>query len=344
MSRSGGTERCTAFLANELCKKYKVNVIDISNNNCSCYFDLHENISISHLKAKNIVDGMRVIYRYLRKKNIDVLINVEAMLGIYSMIPCKILGIKNIIWEHGNFFQKQCKSIDKVRTLEFLLCDNYITLTQKDRENFKRNFKGKCCVDYIYNPIILPDCEVQYSCKAKKILSVGIVREIKGFDMLVDVADIVLKKHPDWTWEIYGNKEIDLEYTKLIQNKIKKLGLQNNLFLKGNTKNIESCYKSSSMIVMTSRMEGLPMTLLEAKAHKLPMVSFDIETGPSEIIEDNVNGFLIEPYNTKEMANKICKLIENGDLRQTFSDNAHIGIDKFNINNIIKKWIDVIEG
>ena len=96
-------------------------------------------------------------------------------------------------------------------------------------------------------------------------------------------------------------------------------------------------------MVMTSRHEGLPMVLLEAKAKKLPLVSFDIETGPSEIIRDNVDGFLVSPFDINAMSEKICKLIENPELRQRFSDNAYGNIDKFKKETIVAKWINLID-
>ena len=58
------------------------------------------------------------------------------------------------------------------------------------------------------------------------------------------------------------------------------------------------------MFVMTSQMEGLPMVLLEAKSWGLPLVSFDIMTGPSDIIQDGINGYLIEEGNIDEMAER----------------------------------------
>ncbi|MBQ7573017.1 MAG: glycosyltransferase family 4 protein [Clostridia bacterium] len=344
MSRNGGTERCTAILANELSKRTsdKIIVVDISNKYKSCYFEMLPAVKIVHLNIKNVPNGIIKFRQIIKQYNIDVVINVEAMLGIYSVPATIFTKIKNIVWEHGNFFQKQCNSIDIVRALEIKLCDRYVTLTEKDKQNFEKNFQGKCKIDYIYNPIEIPSKVTKYNAKSKILLSVGLVRHIKGFDMLVEVAKNVLDKHGDWIWEIYGSYDTEDEYYKSIVSKIKKYGLEKRLFLKGSTKDIKECYKKAAIMVMTSRTEGLPMTLLEAKSYRLPIVSFDMETGPSEIINDSINGYLIKPYDTKEMSDKICRLIENDELRQSFSDNAYIGIEKFDIDKIMKKWIEVV--
>ena len=345
MSRAGGTERCTAILANELSKfsnEYKIFVIDILNPDEKTFFELNNNICVCHLHGNGMLDITKKVYSFLKKNKIDVMINVEAMLGIYTMFPCKILKVKNIIWEHGNFYQKQCKTIDFVRWLEIKLCDYYITLTERDMNNFKSHFKGKCKIDYIYNPITLPKNDVQYNSDSKTIVSVGIVRHIKGLDMIPDIAKNLFEKHPDWKWEIYGNDTVDIEYTNSIKSKLKEYNLENHVIFKGNTNNINEVYKNASIMVMTSRMEGLPMTLLEAKAHKLPLIAFDIQTGPNEIISDKVNGYLIKAYSTEKMADVISEVISCDNLLYELSESASINIDKFDKGNILNKWIKII--
>ena len=82
--------------------------------------------------------------------------------------------------------------------------------------------------------------------------------------------------------------------------------------------------------------------LLEAKVNKLPIISFDIETGPNEIVENNINGFLVKKYNTEEYAKKLNKLLNDEDLRQNFSDNAYCNIEKFKEEKILKEWENLI--
>lgn len=344
MSRSGGTERCTSIIANELCKRnnYSIIIADISNKAENCFFDIDSRIMVLHLHPKNVPDGIAILRKLIKANGVDIIINVEAMLGIYSIPATVFTKVKNIIWEHGNFFQKQCRTMDLVRWAEIKFCKKYITLTKRDKRNFLNHFKGRCEIAHIYNPISLPDKKIQYNIGSKKILTIGIVRYIKGFDMLVDVADIVLNKHKDWTWEVYGDYDLKDDYARKLLEKVKEYGIEDRLLFRGETKYVSTQYESSAVYVMTSRMEGLPMVLLEAKSYKLPIVSFDIETGPDEIVEDGVNGYLIKPYDTDEMAKKICELIENDDLRKRFSDNAYIGIEKFDIHDIMKKWIGVI--
>ena len=83
--------------------------------------------------------------------------------------------------------------------------------------------------------------------------------------------------------------------------------------------------------------------LLEAQEARLPIVSFDCPTGPSEIVEDNENGFLVPTYNIEEMTQKILKLMEEKETRKRFSDKTQKNIENFSKRNIIKKWKDIID-
>ena len=92
------------------------------------------------------------------------------------------------------------------------------------------------------------------------------------------------------------------------------------------------------MIVMTSRYEGFPMTLLEGAANGLPMLSYDILTGPNEIIDNGVNGYLIDEGNSEEMARKIASLLLNKEKRLEFSKESQKTAKRFDVNSIATEW------
>ncbi|MTV88489.1 glycosyltransferase, partial [Streptococcus pneumoniae] len=92
------------------------------------------------------------------------------------------------------------------------------------------------------------------------------------------------------------------------------------LVIKGLEKNQDLIYGDKGIYVMTSRYEGLQLVLLEAQQYNLPIVSFRCPTGPSEIVEGGVNGYLIDCYDTDKMSEKLLELMKNDDLRQSFSD------------------------
>ncbi|MDV3429597.1 MAG: glycosyltransferase [Bacillota bacterium] len=345
----GGTEKVTSLIANEITKqksKYKIYILKKNYPNRSLKFYFSENIAIFTLFKENdrnsIIMGIASLRKFLKTNNIDVLINVEAMMGIYSIIATSFMKCKNIIWEHANYFQNQnSRYIKLIRKLELYISDYYIVLTKRDLNNFKKHYTIKCPITNIYNPVEKVCHKIDYQSNSKIIISVGHIRFIKNFIIIPDIAKIVLKKHPMWTWKIYGvrgDKSYEILYKKIID-----YGLQKNVILCGSRSSMDEIYPNASILVLTSLMEGCPMTLLEAKYYKIPCISFDIETGPDEIINDKINGFLVEPYSIEKMADKICILIENDNLRKQMSEMAYYNIKDFDINDIKEKWMYILD-
>lgn len=348
MSRTGGTERVISIIANELSKqknKFNIHILSITNENNTSYFNLENEIKNDRiLKSKDVnfkkqyfqvVKGIR---HYIKENNIDILIDVEVIASLFSIPATRFTKTKLISWEHFNFYEDNGSHLRiYARKLAARFSNCIITLTEHDKQNYLNNLDIKGKVEYIYNPIEEVD-DMECNIKSKQIISVGRLTYQKGFDMLCDVAKVVLKDNKGWKWLILG----DGEDKDKLRSKIKEYGLENKLILKGNVSNVEEYYKNSSLYVMTSRFEGLPMTLLEAKTYKLPIVSFNCLTGPSEIVKNNVNGYLINPENVEAMSNKLNILMNDENKLKEFSNNAQIDIEKFKLKPIIERWEKVL--
>ena len=179
------------------------------------------------------------------------------------------------------------------------------------------------------------------------LLSVGNLIPEKGFDYIPDIALILNSQYPqlEWEWLIVGEGS---ERASL-QSKINASGLENKIILKGRSSNIKEYYLHADLYVMTSRSEGLPMVLLEAKMFHLPIVSFDIHTGPNEMIRHRENGFLLSPpkgNGFKEftaMADHIALLSENDVLYHQFAMHSLDYMESFQLNHVTACWNDLLQ-
>ena len=125
------------------------------------------------------------------------------------------------------------------------------------------------------------------------------------------------------------------KYEKMIKNNF----LENRIFLPGRVGNISDFYNSADIFVLSSLYEGFPNVLLEAMSYGLPVISTNCKTGPSDIITDNINGFLISMENIEnEFYNKLILLIEDSNLRKRFANESVKVIDNYSIETIGKKW------
>ena len=353
LKRLGGTQRVAAILSNELSNYYNCNIITLFGS--SSIYSINDRIKIYDLNSQNVrfrysaLKNLLEIKKLIIENKIEILIVVGRICTIIPLLLKFICKIKIIFCEHASKYEytfiKETFKVTIVRHIfNFLLKENakkIVYLTNKELEMSEINHQK---ILKIYNSIdekLLKDIK-EYNIGAKKIITVGRLDYGKGIDLLIQVAKKIFLNNADWQWHIYGDG--DEEYTKHILDLIKQNNLKNNVILKGKNGNIYDVYQDYSFFVMTSRYEGLPMVLLEAKAKKLPIISFDINSGPSDIIRDEIDGFLIKPFDCEAMAEKICTLIENPELRQKLSNNAHGNLDKFSKEKVIKQWCDLIDG
>lgn len=212
--------------------------------------------------------------------------------------------------------------------------DALVLLTQHDADSWA----GLTKTYVIPNSIpFYPSCSS--SCDNKTVIFVGRFNEQKGLEYLIKTWESTFKKHRDWTLHIYG----DGDQKEMLYQLISKAGLEKGVKVFQPTKKIMDKYLESSIFLLTSRFEGLPMVIVEAMACGLPVVSFDCPYGPADIIRNGEDGYLVEYLNTDEAALKVCELIENPELRKQMSCNARENIKRFDRNVIMKKWVDLFE-
>lgn len=292
---------------------------------------------------KGFISAKKKIKNFLKDNEIDVLISCGALYFILGAVSAKGLKTKSIAWEHSNYTSNIGHFGKKyTRKIGARISDYVITLTKMDQENYLKYIR-KDKVEYIYNPIdpFLFSSGANYRADAKKIITVGNLNPFKNYKDLLKVAKDIFGKQifSDWQWDIYGEGPEKSELEELI----KDYGLNGKVVLKGRANNIYDLLNNYSIYVCTSKSEGLPMALIEAKTKKLPIISFDIMTGPREIIDDGKNGYLVELHNIEEMVRKLEILMKSPEKREEFSANAYIGIEKFGIEECIYKWNTVFQ-
>ena len=341
MSRSGGTERMTAWLANALCEKHQVHILSLKLEKGAVFFPLEKTVNHEVLPPYSgklgVFRQIRRIHDYLKENHIDRVINVDMGMGFYGILAAKGTGAKVITWEHGNFYNNWgSRMFPYRRRYAAKKSDAVVVLTEKDWHNYLDHIKGAAPLYTIPNPAQQHD--YTYDANSKTILSVGHLLRNKGYHRVVEMAKRILPERPDWRWVICGEGP----ECENLEKEIAQANLQNQLLLPGLQKDMDTQYQRASMLVMTSDMEGLPMTLLEGKSWGLPLLAFDIMTGPSDIIDDGVNGYLIEPFDTDEMAAKIAGLMDDQSLRCRMSGNAAAGMERFSEENVLSAWEEVL--
>ena len=342
MSRTGGTERMTAWLANQLCTSHQVSVLSLHLSGREVFFPLDAAVTHQVLPAfpdkSGILKQIRWIHHYIKENRIDRVINVDMGMGFYGILAAKGTGAKTVTWEHGNFFNNWgSRLFPYMRRFAARHSDAVVVLTKRDQENYRTHISRCAPLFVIPNPV--QSREGCYDTGSRVILSVGHLLENKGYHRAIEVAADVLPRYPDWQWVICGEGPERPRLEAMIREK----GLEKQMVLPGLIRDMDGMYRKAAMLVMTSELEGLPMVLLEGKANRLPLVGFDIMTGPSDIIDHEVNGFLVEPFDLKAMAERIRSLVEDAGLRSRMAERTAVGMEKFSEETILNNWEKLLE-
>ena len=157
---------------------------------------------------------------------------------------------------------------------------------------------------------------------------------------MINVFKKVSETHSDWLFEIYG----DGPEMKSLQEQVSRLGLERVVFLRGFATDVKSVLEKSSIFAFTSLSEGFGMAIIEAMECGLPVVTYDCPYGPRVIVSDGSDGYLIPVNDENMMADRICRLIEDEELRKKMGQAAKIKAQSYQIESIIDRWMNLFNG
>lgn len=355
MNNSGGTERVTSIIANGLIANgFQVSILSLIGSG-EPFFKLRKEISVEYLYKvkpsfyKSYFDCSFKIRSFVKTNYIDVLIVVDSIQCLFSSLALYGLNVKHICWEHFNFtvnddgknifgYKLQLRKL--ARIIASRVCDDVITLTEKDKKLWEMGLKSiQTNIKAISNPSPYENIKNFPKLEHKTVVTVGRLTYQKSFDLLLEAWKKVYSIHPDWTLQIIGSGE-DESNLKL---QAKELGIDPVVQFIPVTSNIITYYENASFYCMSSRFEGLPMVLLEAQAFGLPIVSFDCNTGPSDLIDQGENGYLVECYDTNKLADSIIQMIEiTPNKYNSMCLNAKKKNEEYYFDSIFSQWIELL--
>jgi len=188
----------------------------------------------------------------------------------------------------------------------------------------------------IYNFVDFKGIEKTKEQPEKYILSIARMdhENVKQVDVLLECYAKSILPDKKIRLIILGNG-VRLQEMKTLAN---KLNISDLVDFKGFEPNPENYLKNALFTVLTSKYEGLPTVLVESLLMKTPVISFDCETGPNEIITDRFNGLLIENQNKDKMIEGMNELAENEELYNFLKQNSCKSVEKFRIEAIKNQW------
>lgn len=214
----------------------------------------------------------------------------------------------------------------------------FIAQTEYAAKNALKN-KWNNNIKTIGNPIREILC-AKFSKREKIVVTVGRLIPTKNIIELVDLFLKIDVAH--WKLLIIGGNAKNMDLLTKYRNYIEELGEGDRIKLMGSVKDVGKYYQKASIFAFSSSSEGFPNVIGEALSAELPVVAFDCIAGPSEMIEDGVNGFLVPVRSFDGFQEKLKMLMEDESLRKSFSEKAQVKIKKFEEQFICNQFFDFI--
>lgn len=356
---AGGAERVTANLANAWAERgWAMTVVTLASRDRD-FYTLHPAVRRVALDlasdSGNVLKGfwanlrrLAALRRVLREERPDVVLGMIATAAVLSILASVGLSCKILACEHIHPPRLGAGTVwHWLRRRSYPYAAGVVVLTDKSREWIQTHVPG-CRLTVIPNavPFPLPISEPTLPPEQvvpghrRIVLAVGRLTEQKGFDLLIEAFAGTAMAHADWDLVVLGEGP----KRSALEGQVAALGLDHRVKLAGRAGNMADWYARADLYVMSSRFEGFPLVLAEAMAHGCPVVSFDCDTGPRDIIRDGVDGRLVRPVkNIEALAAALTQLMDDEALRKRMAEQAPEVRVRFSMARILSMWDHVFE-
>ena len=337
---AGGAERVVSLLANELSLTNDIVIITLSKD--EPFYKLNDSITVKQLGVlnsgtnplKSIFSNLVLLYKItllIRSFKIKSLICFMTTSNVLGIISGKMLSnIKVTISERANPKFEDVGYWNFLRRKTYKLADRLVVQSE-EISNYFKPFVDERKTSIIPNPIKIVDFNKNK--KEKIILTVGRIDANKNQEQIIRSFSKV--KQQGWKLIICGDGSL----LSKLKDLVKALNINDAVEFKGRVKNIEKQYERASIFAFSSLSEGFPNVLLEAMNYGCACISTDCPTGPSILIKNNVNGFLIPLADENSYTNHLQNLIDDEKNRNLLVSNAKSGLENYSLNKVAEQWI-----
>lgn len=289
--------------------------------------------------VKDFFKSYSYLKKYINENNIDI-VDTNTAVVFPGAIAAKHTKKKSV-WHIREIIKSKLEN----KVISFIMnkyADLVIANSKSTAEALQVNQHK---VRIIYNAV---DEKITASSVIHDNFTIGMAGRInrwKGQKLFVDVAEIVIEKYPNIVFEIAGEAYYGEEYLKKeLEEYIEKKNLKDNIKLLGQINDMDSFYSHLDIFILPSiQPEPFGLVVIEAMEYGIPVVATN-HGGPTEIIKDGIDGYLVSYDNSIEMATRIIELITDENKRTTFGERGKKKKRKlFSISTMVRNIESVFE-
>jgi glycosyltransferase involved in cell wall biosynthesis len=345
---AGGSEHVVSMLCNELAGRgLAVTLLAFVDRGTKPYYAHHDKVEVIHLgrpatrrgRLGQLISLLTRAFRLreaLRRIQPDLVISFLTRTNIVTLLAAR--GIPVIVSERNNAALQQVGPLwSWLRRRLYPRAAALVTMTRGAMAQFA-DFAPP--VQYVIpNHAVLPSRPHPRACEGR-LVAVGRLVPQKGFDLLLDAFAKAGADHPNWNLTIWGEgpERAALEAQR------ERLGLTDRVHMPGLTRSPGAWVNEADLFVLSSRFEGWGLVVGEAMAAGIPTVAFDCDFGPSEMIDNAVNGVLVKNGDVSELARELERLFVDDKERRRLGEAGHEAMKQFTIPAVVSRWLDLITG
>jgi N-acetylgalactosamine-N,N'-diacetylbacillosaminyl-diphospho-undecaprenol 4-alpha-N-acetylgalactosaminyltransferase len=345
----GGAEKVMAILSQFLEKQgLEVHTIIVLDEISYSYAGKLVNLG----KFKNPSNGLlnkwnrfAFLKKYLGENQFDFIIDFRFRIKpIQEVLIAKWLyKTKTIFTVHSFLIDHYMPNWSFFSRFMYGDCYKVVCISDESKALIEKKHQLKNVVR-IYNPINIEEIAVK-SQEENELLYDYIIgagqmeTNIKQFDKLIDAYSNSVLPENNIHLVFLG----DGEQKKMLQNLVKERKIEDKVHFLGHQDNPYKYFKKAKFFVLSSLNEGLPNVILESLACGTPVLAFDCSSGPKEMIQDRVNGLLVENQNVEKLTEAMNLFIEDENLYRYCKQNALQSVQSFSVSVIGKQWLDIMK-
>lgn len=337
---SGGAERVVSLLANKMDEMgHQVEIVCLKFNDV--YYKTNESVKVTLAANKNRLSELFWLRKHIKHEKPDVVIAFTE--GVYCFTIAALLGTKiPVIASERLDPSAMTWKRNLLKRLLLPYADWLVVQTKTIKDYFPKNIQKKTSI--IFNPVkdealasSMDNGKWIMANKPNRIISVARLFPQKNQEMMIRAFAKIADKYPDWKLVMYGEGPRRQSLQLIIDN----LQLTNRVQLPGRTENVVEELRKSKIFCLSSDYEGMSNSMIEAICVGLPIVSTEV-SGTDELIQDGVNGLLVDIGDEQGMTDALKRLIQNEELMKKMGAANREKASLFHIDTIMNEWMELI--
>jgi len=355
--QGGGAERVAALLCTRWVERgHDVLLVPTYSGRGECLYPMDERVCLEYLADRvgttrktlsSTARRLLAMRALVREFGTDAVLSFLPHVNVVALLATRGLNLPVVVAERVYPPAMDVGPVwSRLRHLAYPWASRVIVQTRPGLD-WLASASPRSAGAVIPNPSVCPlpigepriDPGTVISDESRLLLAVGRLEKQKGFDRLIRAFERLVPRLPDWDLVILGEGS----ERPALESRIAACRLSARVHLPGRVGNLGDWYARADLYVMSSRFEGFPNTLMEAMAHGVPAVSFDCDTGPAELIEDGVNGYLVAPgAGAAGLAERLGALMADATTRRTLGERAAEVRQRYSLERVGAKWDQVL--